>query len=71
MRPLMNVSRSRAPRRVAQHRHHAGERLEGRVVERTTTERHAAADAEGPAVGIVDREAELLRLDAHRDGKQL
>ena len=51
--------------RVAQHRHHAGERLERGVVERATAERHAAADAERTAVGIVERQAELAGLDAH------
>ena len=58
-----------AARRVAQHRHHAGEGLEGRVVERAPAEGHAPTDAQGPPVGIVDRKAELLGLDAHRDGE--
>ena len=46
--------------------HHSGQRLEGGVVERSAAERHAAADAERPAVGIVEREPELPGLDPHR-----
>ena len=62
----MKVSRPVRPRRVAQHRHHAGEGLERGVVERAAAEGHAAADAQRSTVGIVDREAELAGLDAHR-----